>query len=381
MPRSLLLSLRGAPTCRRGGPRGSDRQAGRSGPPAPAAARTRKFPRKAGGRRQRGRPLRTPARAKGTDPSRGAAVRPARRGRSGAGAESGACGVSEPAGAADSAQAALLRAPAGSLRCLLQNRAISLRARAFLSPRSPGRGRGNPTEPESRGPVPAASQAGKLGVPARVVRTRERPRRALQGDARPRAPGPQRGAEGPIGGGGGLAPLPAPAYLRWPEPREDQVSERGRALSVAATRPRVLRSVSLAVGGSRARWRVSRLQLRQPPLPYHRRRGCPISAAGTGARDVTLRAPPAQSPPPVRAARPPAAQTRAGPAAGARSSRARTRGARTPSAPGRSLHPRGRGCAPPLALVKLAGDNPLPPPTPPRFLSGSFPGRVPQPVL
>lgn len=56
----------------------------------------------------------------------------------------------------------------------------------------------------------------------------------------------------------------------------------------------------------------SSLSLRRPPL-CHRCRGCPISAAGTGARDVTLRAPPAQSPPPVLAACPLAGQT---PAAG-----------------------------------------------------------------
>lgn len=73
--------------------------------------------------------------------------------------------------------------------------------------------------------------------------------------------------------------------------------------------PRVLRWV---VSGCRLVPRRARdcpssssLSLRRPPL-CHRCRGCPISAAGTGARDVTLRAPPAQSPPPVLAARPPA---------------------------------------------------------------------------
>lgn len=127
-----------------------------------------------------------------------------------------------------------------------------------------------------------------------------------------------------------LGTLPAPAYLRWPRPREDQVAGRGRTgapvAAVAATRPRVLRSVSPAVGGSRTCRRLSRLQLREPPLPYHRRRGCPISAARTGARDVTLRAPPAQSPPPVRAARPPLRPARGPPQV--RGAAGRARGAR-----------------------------------------------------
>lgn len=100
-----------------------------------AAARTRKFPRKAGGRRQRGRPLRTPARAKGTEPSGGAAFASLAEAARGPKPESGACGVSEPARAAGSARAILLRAPAGSLRCLLQTRASSLGVGAFLSPR------------------------------------------------------------------------------------------------------------------------------------------------------------------------------------------------------------------------------------------------------
>lgn len=38
-------------------------------------------------------------------------------------------------------------------------------------------------------------------------------------------------------------------------------------MAAAATRPRVLRLVSRAVSGSRARWRLLRLQLPEPPLP------------------------------------------------------------------------------------------------------------------
>lgn len=89
------------------------------------------------------RPLRTPAEAKGTEPSRRAAARLARRGRSGAGAPRAApAGFRSPRGlrAAGSAGAVLLRAPAGSLRYLLQTQATSLGAPS-LSPESwPGPG-------------------------------------------------------------------------------------------------------------------------------------------------------------------------------------------------------------------------------------------------
>ena len=345
MPGSLLLSLRGAPTCRRGGPRGSDRQAGRSGPSGLQRGRA-SFPAKLEGG--------------GSEDAR-SAPQPGPR------AQSRAEGLRSPRSPRRLGGRSPRAAPAGSR----SPRGLRARRELFCSARRPGHsgaycrpgpaasalepffppeswpGPGSPTEPESRGPVPAARRPGKLGSLGADGEDKQAP-----------APGPagRRGAAGagtPEGRSGTgwwrrrrLGTLPAPAYLRWPGPKEDQVSEGGRARSaaaVAATGPRVLRSVSPAVGGSRARWRLSRLQLCEPPLSYHRRRGCPISAAGTGARDVTLRAPPAQSPPPVRATRPPAAQTRAGPAAGARSSRARTRGARTPSAPGRSLHPRGEG--------------------------------------
>lgn len=81
------------------------------------------------------------------------------------------------------------------------------------------------------------------------------------------------------------------------------------AVTAAATRtPRPpLGPLRLSAGTPRARESLSSssLSLHRPPLC----RGCPISAAGTGARDVTLRAPPAQSPPPVFAARLPAGQT------------------------------------------------------------------------
>lgn len=110
-----------------------------------------------------------------------------------------------------------------------------------------------------------------------------------------------------------------PAYLRRPGPRERpggrtrvEGRERPVAVTAAATRtPRPpLGPLRLSAGPPRARESLSSssLSLHRPPL-CHGCRGCPISAAGTGARDVTLRAPPAQSPPPVLAARLPAGQT------------------------------------------------------------------------
>lgn len=51
-----------------------------------------------------------------------------------------------------------------------------------------------------------------MALPVRAVRTSKRPRRALQRDAELRAPGPQQGAAGPVGGGGiALAP-PTPTH-------------------------------------------------------------------------------------------------------------------------------------------------------------------------
>lgn len=142
-------------------------------------------------------------------PSRGAAARLARRGRSGAGTPRAApAGFRSPRGLRARRERFCSARRPGHSAPYCRPRPPASAPPAF--PPSPGRGRGSPGEPESRGPVPAARQAGKLGSSAPAVRTSERPRRALQGDAALRAPGPQRGAAGPAGGGGGLAPSPRP---------------------------------------------------------------------------------------------------------------------------------------------------------------------------
>lgn len=117
VPRSHLLSLRRAPTCRLCGPRGSDGQAGRSGPFGLQWGHA-SFPRKAGGRRQRVRALRTPARGQGHQAQpRGCRSPSSPKLLGGPSTGSSACGVSELARAAGSV---LLCAPAGSLLYLLQ---------------------------------------------------------------------------------------------------------------------------------------------------------------------------------------------------------------------------------------------------------------------
>lgn len=238
--------------------------------------------------------------------------------------------------------------------------------------------------------MPAARRA-NLAFQAWALRTSERPHRALQRAADLRAWGPRRAAAGRAGGSGttrtpASAPELRPAYLRRPGPRgrpggRTQVEGRERpvAATEAATRPprSPLGRLWLSAGvprRARDSPSSSSRSLRRPPL-CHRCRGCPISAAGTGARDVTLRAPPAQSPPPVLAARPPA--RRSDPAAGVEQpgAHAGREDSLRPAPPGQggSLSPGSREAQQVTTPCLLSPPHPS---SPPSSFSGQPPPRL-----
>lgn len=369
------------PSPRRGEPRGSEGQAKRSRPFGLQRGDA-SFPTKLeGGGSKDARPAPKPG-AKGTGPCQGTAARLARRGRSESRAkEQRLQGLGAWRGLRVRPErfCAALRAPAGSLWSLLQTRATSLCAPGFTP--SLGLGQGSPADPGTGGPMPAARQAGKLGSPSAGGEDKQAP-----------APGPagRRGAAGagtPAGRSGTgwwrrrLGTLPAPTQELRPRTcggrgrGEDQLTGLGRAGRNAPWRRPSSASLGqslwlLAGPGHAGGCRGCSSLSRRCPLLCHCCRGCPISAAGTGARDVTLRAPPAQSPPPVRAARGPR-QVRG--AAG------RARGARgLPALPGPAVG-EGRMCVPaPGSRGARQATVPSQPPTsqhaPPLFSSCLLPG-------
>ena len=346
--------------------------------PSGCSEQTPSFPAKLEERRSEDARLAPQPGAKGTSPSPGATALPSRRGRSGSRTQERhlkGLGARRPLRARPKWFCAVLCAQARSLRSPLQTQATRLGSPAFTP--SPGSGRGSPAQPGSWGPVPASRQAGKLGSPGAAVSTSKRPAgpcRETRGRGRQYPSGARRDRLAAAGAAAWHPPHgrseAALAYLRRPGPRGRPGGRTRRARGSAPwwqRRPGPAsfgRSLRLSAGPARAGGcRGSSSLSRRGPLLWHHRRGCPISAAGTGARDVTLRAPPAQSPPPVRAARPPATQTRgaSGRCAeqpGAHSGLEDSRRSRAISAAAGA-----RGALPALALWSPAADELSHPPT------------------